>query len=106
MPAARALLVLVLVAAPLRAADPTPDQAEFFEAKVRPVLVAHCYPCHSADAKKLKGGLRVDGRSLLLTGGDGGPALVPGDPEKSKLIEAVRYKNPDLQMPPKGRLPN
>src|SRR5438309_980286 len=106
MPAARIPLVLLLAfAAPLRAADPTPEQAEFFEAKVRPVLVEHCYSCHSAGAKKLKGGLRVDGRALLLTGGDNGPSLVPGDPEKSKLIEAVRYKNPDLQMPPKGKLP-
>src|SRR5262249_38822300 len=106
MPAARVAIALVVLAAPLRAADPTPEQAEFFEAKVRPVLAEHCYSCHSAGAKKLKGGLRVDGRALLLTGGDGGPSLVPGDTGKSKLIEAVRYKNPDLQMPPKGKLPD
>src|SRR6476660_1990406 len=99
MPAARIPIAFALLAlaAPLRAADPTPEQTEFFEAKVRPVLAEHCYACHSAAAKKLKGGLRVDGRALLLTGGDGGPAIVPGDPAKSKLIEAVRYKNPDLQ---------
>jgi hypothetical protein len=102
-PAAAALL-LVVCAAP--AADPTPEQAEFFERKVRPVLVEHCYKCHSAQsAKGPKGGLRLDGRTLLLKGGDSGPTIVPGDPGKSKLIEAVRYANPDLQMPPKGKLP-
>ena len=100
------LLLLFALAAPVPAADPTPEQAEFFEAKVRPVLVEHCYKCHSSGAKALKGGLRVDGRALLLKGGDGGPALVPGEPDRSKLIEAIRYKNPDLQMPPKGKLPD
>jgi hypothetical protein len=86
------------------AADP--DRAEFFEQKVRPVLVEHCHKCHSAETpKEPKGGLRLDGRALLLAGGDGGPAVVPGDPDKSKLIEAVRYDNVDLQMPPKGKLP-
>jgi hypothetical protein len=88
------------------AADPTPEQLAHFENKVRPLLVEHCYSCHSAKAKKLKGGLRVDGRKFLLNGGDGGPAVVPGDPAKSKLIEAVRYTNTDLLMPPKGKLPD
>ncbi len=101
---ALAALLLVVCAAP--AADPTPEQAEFFERKVRPVLVEHCYKCHSAQsAKGPKGGLRLDGRALVLKGGDGGPAIVPGDPARSKLVEAVRYANPDLQMPPKGKLP-
>jgi hypothetical protein len=100
------LLLVALVPVAAAAAEPTPEQAEFFETKVRPVLVEHCYKCHSADTKKQpKGGLRVDGRALLLQGGDGGPAVVPGDPGKSKLIEAVRYGNPDLQMPPKAKLP-
>ena len=100
------LLLVALLSASAPAADPTPEQAEFFEKKVRPVLVEHCYKCHSAEAKKPKGGLRVDGRARLLKGGDSGPAVVPGDPEKSRLIEAVRYANPDLQMPPKGKLPD
>jgi hypothetical protein len=94
------------------AALPAPAQAqdavsaEFFEKKVRPVLVEHCYKCHSADAKKLKGGLRLDSRDGLLRGGDTGPAIVPGNPEKSRLVEAINYKNVDLQMPPKGKLPD
>src|SRR5678816_1800898 len=64
---------------------------EFFEKKVRPVLADNCYKCHSAEAEKLKGGLRLDTRDSVLKGGDNGPAIVPGDPEKSLLIKAVRY---------------
>jgi hypothetical protein len=79
--------------------------AEFFENRVRPVLVENCYRCHSAKAKKLKGGLRVDSRESLLAGGDNGPAIVPGHPDKSRLIEAIGYENADLRMPPKGKLP-
>ncbi|MDB6059697.1 MAG: Protein of unknown function (DUF1553)/Protein of unknown function (DUF1549)/Planctomycete [Verrucomicrobiales bacterium] len=82
------------------------DDLEFFEKKIRPVLVAHCYSCHSAEAKKLKGGLKLDSRRDILNGGENGPVVVPGNAEASPLIEAVRYKNPDLQMPPpkKGKL--
>ena len=80
------------------------DGMEFFEKEVRPVLVNRCYQCHSV-AKKTKGGLALDSRESTLKGGDSGPALVAGDPEQSKLIEAVRYKSHDLQMPPKGELP-
>ncbi len=68
-------------------------------------MVEHCYKCHSAQSKEPKGGLRVDGRDHLLAGGDTGPSLVPGKPAASKLIEAVRYGNPDLLMPPKAKLP-
>ena len=93
-------------AAAVRAADSPADGVEFFEAKVRPVLVARCYECHSAKAKKVRGGLRLDGRARLLAGGDRGPAVVPGDPDKSLLLEAVGYKNPDLQMPKDGKLPD
>jgi len=100
MPRLVTVCLLAWFAVPVRA-----DDAEFFEKQIRPVLVEHCYKCHSKDSAKLKGGLRVDGRKLLLAGGDNGPSLVPGDPAKSKLIEAVRYANPDLQMPPKGKLP-
>jgi cytochrome c553 len=95
------------VAGPARpAAAPTPQQLEFFESKVRPVLVQHCYQCHSAKAEKLKGGLRVDGRAALLTGGDSGPAVVPGDAAKSRLVESIRYADEESAMPPKGKLPD
>jgi cytochrome c553 len=101
------LLTLTLLAAGpafLCAAEPGPEAAEFFEKKIRPVLVQSCYKCHSAEAKKLKGGLRLDSLAALLKGGDSGPSLVPGQPEKSKLIEAVCYKNIDLTMPPSSKL--
>ena len=65
-----------------------PD-AEFFEKRVRPLLVQHCYECHSAESKKLKGGLRLDSREAVLRGGDSGPAAVAGDPETSRLVVAV-----------------
>ena len=78
---------------------------EFFEKNVRPVLVDRCYSCHSAAASKLKGGLRLDTLDDALKGGDTGPSIVPGHPEKSPLVEAVSYRNVDFKMPPKGRLP-
>ena len=77
---------------------------EFFEKKVRPVLVEHCYSCHSEQAGKRKGGFVLDSRDGLRKGGDSGPALVPGRPEQSRLIRAVRHTSEDLKMPPKGRL--
>ena len=86
------------------AAGPGAAELDFFEKKIRPVLVEHCYECHGAGARKIKGGLRLDTREALLKGGDAGPALVPGEPDQSKLIEAIRYKNQDLQMPPKSPL--
>ena len=92
----------VLVTFRPRAAEPTSQQLQFFENRVRPVLVQNCYKCHSAQAEKVKGGFLLDSRDGLLRGGDSGPAIVPGDPEHSLLIKAVRYLDPDLQMPPKG----
>ncbi len=85
-----------------RAADP----AEFFEKSVRPLLVEHCLECHGgkkAGKEKVKGGLRLTSRGELLQGGDSGPAIEPGKPEKSPLVQAVAYKG-DLRMPPKGKL--
>jgi cytochrome c553 len=79
-------------------------KSEFFEKKIRPLLVERCYECHSETAKKVKGGLRLDNREDLLKGGDTGPSLVSGNPDKSLIIVAVRYKNQDLQMPPKSPL--
>ncbi|MFN4261432.1 MAG: PSD1 and planctomycete cytochrome C domain-containing protein [Gemmataceae bacterium] len=75
----------------------------FFEKKVRPLLVDNCYNCHSANTNA-RGGLRVDDRNGLLLGGDSGPAVVPGQPAKSLLLQAVRHTNPKLQMPPKTQL--
>jgi hypothetical protein len=76
---------------------------EFFEKQIRPVLVDHCYKCHSHEAEKVKGSLLLDTRDGVLKGGDTGPAIVPGDPEKSLLIKAIRYTDENLQMPPKGK---
>ena len=102
----RLLLCMLAALSALRAeaAELPREQLDFFEKKIRPMLIARCYECHSAAAKKIKGGLTLDTREGLLKGGDAGPVIVPGDPEKSKLIEAVRYKNRDLQMPPKSAL--
>jgi hypothetical protein len=95
--------------ASLRAAPAESDRAgvEFFEKIIRPIFVEHCYPCHSKDADKVKGGLLLDTRDGLLKGGDTGPAIAVGNPEKSLLIKAVRYIDEDLAMPPRkngGRL--
>jgi len=80
---------------------------EFFEKKIRPVLAEHCYKCHSSDSKKLKASLyHLDTRAGFLKGGDTGPAIVPGDPEKSLLIEVIRYTDTDMEMPPKSKLPD
>ena len=82
------------------------QQVEFFEAKIRPVLVKHCYQCHSAGADKagkLKGGLLLDDRDSLRQGGESGPAIVPGNPKKSLLLAAIKYDG--LEMPPKTPLP-
>src|SRR5262249_22004822 len=91
---------LILVAATqafafrLQAADPTPEQTQFFENKVRPILSDNCYQCHSAQAKKVKAGLWLDSREGVQRGGDNGPVIVPGDPDKSVLVTAVKYTDP------------
>lgn len=85
------------------AAVENPTHTEFFENQVRPLLVDHCYPCHSAAANKTKGGLRLDLKSGWESGGATGPAIVPGKPAESLLIQAIRGSAKDLeQMPPKG----
>jgi hypothetical protein len=103
----RSLLVSVVLASWLassvRGADFDPQSVEFFEAKIRPVLVKHCYSCHSAESKELRAGLYVDSRDGLRKGGESGPAVVPGDAKKSLLLGAVRFE--DLEMPPSGKLP-
>jgi hypothetical protein len=78
---------------------------ELFEKKIRPLLVEHCYECHAAGAKKLGGKLLLDHRAGVLNGGETGPAIVPGKPEKSLLIAAVKYSDDVAHMPPSGKLP-
>jgi cytochrome c553 len=97
----------VLNAATLTASAQTPPRhdaaVEFFEKRVRPVLVGNCYTCHSADTNS-KGGLRVDDRNGLLQGGNSGPAVVPGKPDESLLLLAVRHDEGAPKMPPKKHL--
>ena len=104
------LIILALSSlsiAPIAMADdPAPPSAaglEFFETKIRPVLVEHCYSCHSAEADVLQASLLLDRRDGLLAGGDSGPAVVPGKPDESVLIAALKYDG--YEMPPEGRLP-
>jgi len=85
-----------------RAEDPA--DFEFFERRIRPVLADRCYSCHSQQSEKLKGGLKLDSLEAALKGGDTQPAIVPGQPDASLLIKAVRYEDQNLLMPPKGRL--
>jgi cytochrome c553 len=87
----------------ISAAEPTRTQLEFFENKIRPIFVNHCYDCHSQEAGKAKGGLQLDTRDNVLKGGKTGPAIVPGYPEQSLLIKAVSYTDDDLKMPPKDK---
>ncbi|QDT37719.1 PSD1 and planctomycete cytochrome C domain-containing protein [Stratiformator vulcanicus] len=87
------------------AADETDAGLRFFEAKIRPALIKHCYECHSTESGKAKGGLRVDTRDALLRGGEGGPAVVAKSTTRSLLYEAILYEDGGYQMPPKGKLP-
>jgi hypothetical protein len=89
------------------AADDAAAKTAFFEAKVRPVLAEHCYECHSVETGKSKGGLQLDTKEGIRTGGDTGPAVVPGDAAKSLLLAAIKHSDPDLEMPPKkAKLPD
>lgn len=83
----------------------TPEQSAFFEQKIRPLLIQRCYQCHAAP-NKIKGGLRLDSRTGWEQGGDSGPALVPAKLDDSLLIQAVRYRDADLRMPPAAKLPD
>jgi mono/diheme cytochrome c family protein len=92
------LLAGLVGLAPVLTAASSP---EFFESRIRPVLDANCLGCHS---KLAMAGLRLDSRAAMLKGGVTGPAVVPGDPEKSLLIQAIRQERPELQMPKGGKL--
>ncbi len=96
----RLQISLILIASTIAFARADSAGDEFFEKRVRPLFIEHCAKCHSADAEKIKGGLRLDSREAILKGGDTGAALTPGEPEKSLLIQAVRYADKDLKMPP------
>jgi hypothetical protein len=87
----------------LALAAPQDAELDFFEKRIRPILADKCYSCHAVEAKKLKGNLHLDSLEGMLKGGDLGPALVPGDPKKSLLIQAVHWEE-DLKMPPKKKL--
>lgn len=97
------LLIVVLMVPWASAREPLPEALEHFEKKVRPVLVKHCYRCHSAQAKRLKGGLRLDLRLGWQKGGESGkPSIIPGKPGESLLLRAIRHENGISAMPPGG----
>ena len=106
LPPAKGLIFLVMILSGRAACADEAEGIEYFETHIRPLFVEHCYKCHSADAKKLKANLSLDSRAGWQTGGETGPAIVPGKPEDSLLIHAVSYTNGDLEMPPKTRLPD
>lgn len=83
---------------------PTAQDLAFFEQKVRPLLVEKCFECHSQKSDKPNGGLRLDARDSILAGGDNGPAIVVEQPQQSLLVRAIHYRDPDIEMPPDGKL--
>jgi hypothetical protein len=97
-------MFVALTAAAVGPVSAETGQVEFFEQRIRPILVEHCYRCHSAEAERPRGGLRLDRFDYILNGGDTGPAIIPGAAGRSLLFQAIAYQNPDLQMPPKSRL--
>ena len=102
----RLVIVAGLLAPGVAAAEAPPDadQLAFFEKNIRPVLVKECYSCHSTTAEKVRGGLKLDTRDGIRKGGDNGPAVVPGDVDKSLLLKAIKHVEADLKMPPKKKL--
>jgi hypothetical protein len=100
------ILGLVLALANSARGMDAKEARDHFEAKVRPVLVEHCYPCHSVEAAKSKGGLKLDSRDGVRLGGDSGPAVIPGKPGESLLLKAIEHADDVEPMPPKGKLPD
>src|SRR5262245_52522849 len=94
---------LVFTPSMLVAADQREDLA-FFESRIRPVLIEKCYSCHSSESERIKGGLRVDSRELIRRGGNSGPAVLPGKPEESLLLQAIAHDGELAGMPPKEKL--
>ncbi|MFN9717833.1 MAG: DUF1549 domain-containing protein, partial [Planctomycetota bacterium] len=101
-------LVVVLSVTAFAEADEVPEtvasaeQLGFFEARIRPVLIQHCYSCHSAESEDVRGGLLLDTRAGLLRGGDSGPSIVPGQPSASPLLSALKHET--VEMPPDQKL--
>lgn len=88
-------------------AELPPDQIAFFEKHIRPVLVEHCYECHASDSKKVRGGLLLDNKEAARLGGESGhPGITPGNPAASTIYTALTWRNPDMEMPPKQKLPD
>ncbi|MBI2806821.1 MAG: PSD1 domain-containing protein [Planctomycetes bacterium] len=98
------LLGMVWIASGFAEATAQESARDFFEKRIRPVLVERCYSCHSRQANKQRGGLYVDTRAGLRQGGDHGPAIVPGKPAQSLLLKAIRHLDPKLKMPRDGKL--
>src|SRR5205085_2344160 len=105
MPRPFILFVALALLAPASAADPPRDGADYFEKHVRPVLVDRCYACHSSTASKVRGGLTLDTADAVRKGGDSGPAIVPGKPSDSRLIQALHGAVGVAPMPPKEKGP-
>jgi hypothetical protein len=99
------VLVLIVAIVPLRALAADPPSIQFFESKIRPVLVDHCHSCHASTAKSVKGGLKLDSLTAILKGGDSGAVLVPKKPRESLLLKALKHDSSVEAMPPKGKLP-
>jgi hypothetical protein len=100
-----AICFLTLRASALPQTQPlTKDQLDFFENKIRPIFADNCYKCHSPSKGTPKAGLELDWKGGWQKGGGYGPVIIPGDPDKSELIQAVRYTDSNLQMPPDGKL--
>src|SRR5262245_32949705 len=99
-------IAMLLVAADLAADEPASSPAlggiEFFEKRIRPLLADNCYQCHGQ--KKQESSLALNSAAAMKRGGDRGPPIAPGDPDASLLVQAVRYSDDDLKMPPRGKL--
>ena len=95
---------LVVFAAPFGLEASDSGQAEFFEKRIRPLLIERCHACHGGETASPMGGLRLDSAEAMLAGGSRGPAVAPGRPEESLLIRAVSFEDSELKMPPTGRL--
>ncbi len=95
------IILVALCSSLVAAAD---DGVAFFESKIRPVLVKHCYECHSSEAGELKGSLSLENAASVIKGGDSGAILVAGKPTESLIVEALKYDG--LEMPPSGKLPD
>ncbi len=95
-------LCVVSLGSSTQSGEPDQREIDFFERKIRPVLIEHCYECHSVDSDVIQGGLRVDHPDAMLQGGDSGVAVMPGEPDNSLLLAAIKYD--DMEMPPQGPL--